>query len=320
MDADRIHKETAVLQNDDKETEKSSSSNGLKNVPAKGRKRPVPLFYLSVACCFYCSASGKLQKKGEIMIAPAQILAAWKKFDGLPMETLTKAWFYHQLSGKRQRDVHLMKEHRSRYGLSGNCFDLALWVLDEFEKDGIAAYPIGHKLGTEEAHAAVIAEDTDGRRFLCDLGDQWLQPVLIESADESFTKERVAGFFPAADIRIVPVKPNKIEIRYYRPNGKMSKQQYETDPVKLADFWEAADFSQSHVDPKPLFEIRLPYRNETAHWEFYDWNSVLSTNQGLFEDPPAETAEDWAERIAAKSGGDKRFIKEALTLFKEMND
>ena len=48
---------------------------------------------------------------------------------------------YNQNSSKKQRDVSLMKEHRSQYGLSGNCFDLAIWLLDELQKDGITATP-----------------------------------------------------------------------------------------------------------------------------------------------------------------------------------
>lgn len=86
------------------------------------------------------------------MFAPESILTTWIKFDSFPMETLTKAWFYKQGTRKKQRDVALMKEHRNKYGLSGNCFDLAIWLLDEFQKDGIQAYPIGHNLNTEHAH------------------------------------------------------------------------------------------------------------------------------------------------------------------------
>ncbi|MBS4162322.1 hypothetical protein GWP49_35325, partial [Klebsiella pneumoniae] len=114
------------------------------------------------------------------MQASKNILTTWRKFDRFPMETLTKAWFYQQAGNRKQREVSLMKEHYRQFGISGNCFDLAIWLLDEFSKQGIEAYPIGHHFKTEDAHAAVIALDERGRRFLCDLGDQWLQPILVD--------------------------------------------------------------------------------------------------------------------------------------------
>ncbi len=47
-------------------------------------------------------------------------------------------------------------------GVTGNCYDLAIWLLDEFDNDGITAYPIGHDLGTDDAHVAVMALDEEG--------------------------------------------------------------------------------------------------------------------------------------------------------------
>jgi hypothetical protein len=79
------------------------------------------------------------------------MLQTWKKFDSFPMETLTKAWYFDKGTPKKQRDVSQMKEHRERYGITGNCFDLALWLLDEFKKDGVKAYPIGSKF-TRKRH------------------------------------------------------------------------------------------------------------------------------------------------------------------------
>lgn len=49
---------------------------------------------------------------------------------------------------------------------------LSVWLLEAFDKAEITAYPVGSGLGTEQAHAAIMAEDRNGRRFLCDLGDQ----------------------------------------------------------------------------------------------------------------------------------------------------
>ncbi|PSL40252.1 hypothetical protein B0H99_10528 [Planomicrobium soli] len=251
------------------------------------------------------------------MKAPEEILAIWKRFDDFPMETFTKAWFYSKAEGKRQRSIALMKAHREQYGISGNCFDLAIWLLEEFTQAGIKAYPVGSHLNTEDGHVGLVAEDASGRRYLCDLGDLWLQPILIDADNPAFTKERQTGFFPAAEVEVLP-KPGGVEIVYHRPNGKQSRQSYETDPVPLDFFMEAAEFSQNHVYPKPLFEKRIPYKNEIAHWEFDDWKSFLSTSEGLFPEEPLSTTEEWAERICQRTGADKEFLIETLEIYRKM--
>jgi hypothetical protein len=234
------------------------------------------------------------------------------------METLTKAWYLHKSEVKKQRDVSLMREHRNEYGITGNCFDLALWLVDEFEKEGIEAYPIGHHLGTEHAHAAVMAKGEYGERYLCDLGDQWLQPILIDSESKSFTDEFLSGFFPAANVQVVQKNKFEIEMNYLRPNGKISKQIFGTTPIEISDFLQAAEFSQNHLEPNPLLECRVPYRNEIAHWEFYNFDSVLSTTEGKYNDPPINTIEDWVERIYKKTGYDQHFLTEALMIYKSL--
>jgi len=251
------------------------------------------------------------------MLAPKNILNTWKKFDDFPMETLTKAWFYNKSSSKKQRDISLIREHRHQFGLSGNCFDLAICLLDEFQKDGITAYPIGNNLNTTHAHVAIIALDGCGNRFLCDLGDQWLRPVLIDTDIEEYTDEKLSGFFPAATIQ---VKPNDIgiEIHYHRPNGKVSKQILNTLPLDMSSFMQAAEFSQNFIKPRPLLECRIPYKSEIAHWEFYNWQSFLSTSEGLFNEPKLESIEHWAVKINQKIGYDKQFLVDALKIYKEL--
>src|SRR5690606_34077856 len=124
---------------------------------------------------------------------------------------------------------------------------------------------------------------------------------------------KLAGFFPAAEVEVLPGK-SEVEILYYRPNGKISNQKYALKPVSEDVFWEAAEFSQNHIYPKVLFETRMPYKNEIAHWEFEDWPSRLSTSQGLIEDTPLSTLDEWVERLHQKSGFDRSFLKEALEI------
>jgi hypothetical protein len=251
------------------------------------------------------------------MHAPSEILSTWRKFDTFPMETLTKAWFYYKGSDKKQRNVSLMREHRSQFGITGNCFDLALWLLDEFKKDGIQAYPIGHHLNTEHAHMAVIALDQSGKRYLCDLGDQWLNPILIDSKSDNFSNKKHSGYFPAARVQVFQNTDNQVEIHYFRPNGNVSKQTYETEPIKTDEFLKAAEFSQNYIKPNPLLECRIPYKNETAHWEFYNFESFLSTTEGLFHDQRIDTVVEWAERISKNTGYDREFLVEALGVYKK---
>ncbi|WP_157860708.1 hypothetical protein [Bacillus sp. LL01] len=40
--------------------------------------------------------------------------------------------------------------------------------------------------------------------------------------------------------------------------------------------------------------------NETAHWEFYNWKSFLSTMEGIIQDSDMVAIEEWVERIIEK--------------------
>lgn len=117
--------------------------------------------------------------------APHEILAVWKRFDPFPMETITKAWLLKHFPSKGQRTVEEMIDHRSKTQASGNCFDLAIWLIHEFKLAALDAYAVGENLGTPEAHVGVIAHDRAGRRYLCDLGDLWIQPIAIDEPSEA---------------------------------------------------------------------------------------------------------------------------------------
>lgn len=251
------------------------------------------------------------------MYPSKQIIDTWNKCSQFPMETLTKAWFYNKNTKKKQRDITLMREHHQQYGITGNCFDLVIWLLDECKKDGIEAYPIGQHLHTKSAHVAVIMLDENGNRYLCDLGDQWIYPVLIDAQNDYFTNEKISGFFPGANIQINP-QNHDFEVLYHRPNGKISKQVYNGTPIDLSTLLHAAEFSQNEIKPRPLLECKTVYKNEMAHWEFLDWESFLSTSEGLFYDQKLETIQEWADRIHSKTRYDKQFLLEALTIYKNM--
>jgi len=251
------------------------------------------------------------------MLPTESILTTWEKFNDFPMETLTKLWIYNTANEKKQREVSLMREHRQQYGVTGNCFDLAIWLLDEFAKDGVEAYPIGHSLKTENAHVAVIAISENGNRFLCDLGDQWLIPILIDSQSDDFVNEQLNGFFPAAKVQVKD-NENNTEIFYYRPNGKISRQIYNTQPINKNVFMKAAEYSQNLIKPRPLLECRIPYKNEIAHWEFNNWESFLSTSEGLFMEPKLQGLEEMVEIIFQKANYNKDLLYSILEKYKSL--
>lgn len=252
------------------------------------------------------------------MIAPKPIIDVWRRFDAFPMETLTKAWYYNKSEGNKQRNVSLMKEHREQFGITGNCFDLALWLLDEFKRAGIESYPIAHDLHTEDAHVAVVALDDRGKRYLCDLGDQWLNPILIDKGSEEYTDEKLAGFFPAASVQVLP-EGEALKVLYHRPNGKSSKQSYDTKKIPMEEFLAAAEHSQNLIKSVPLLECRVAFQNETAHWEFYNWKSFLSTTEGLHHDSNGSGFEFWVDQIHEVTGYDKTFLEEALGVYSKIS-
>ena len=92
------------------------------------------------------------------MHAPETIRQVWNRFQGIPMETFTKGWWYRRSGGHpRQRTVAEMIEHRQSLGTGGNCFDLAVWLQHAFVEAGVRAFVAGHDLETPEAHVASIA-------------------------------------------------------------------------------------------------------------------------------------------------------------------
>ncbi|WP_347239807.1 hypothetical protein [Polycladospora coralii] len=249
----------------------------------------------------------------NILKAPSEVLKVWNQFDKYPLETLTKAWLSVQKDGPRQRTIEEMVQHRKQYGTSGNCFDLALWLLHEFHDAGIEAYLIGRHLLTPKAHVAVVAIGKNGYRYLCDLGDQWIAPILLDYSSECFTKKPLEGFFPGANIQVAS-SDQSCFIKYYRPNGEISSQIYDLRSISREKFIEAGHFSQSSLD-KPLCEMRLPLDNEIGHWEFYNWRSFISTNDGLYGENPCSSLHEWSHRIHKKTGMDPSIVYASLQVY-----
>ncbi len=230
------------------------------------------------------------------------------------METLTKAWLHAIGEADLPRSVDRMREHREKYGTSGNCFDLAFWLMDAMRSEGIACYPVGKKLGTDSAHGAVVAIGSDGRRYFCDLGDQWLQPILIEPDLNDYTEEPQAGFFPGARIA-VSSDGKRAQIRYIRHNGKESQAEFKLEPADETEFRDAAAYAQ-HRLAKPLVERRIRMcTGQTVHWEYESGHARISSDRGLFSESDPLGEETWAQRISRRSGIDEAVVQAALDLY-----
>ncbi|CAM4066967.1 hypothetical protein [Saccharibacillus endophyticus] len=249
------------------------------------------------------------------MKATDEILRVWKRFDDFPMETLTKAWLHASGDRFKPRSVDLMREQREQYGTSGNCFDLALWLIDELRSEGIVCYPVGEKLGTEDAHGAVIALDKEGNRYLCDLGDQWIQPILVDPGAEGYTEAELPGFFPGARIAVFSDGVHA-KIRYIRPNGKESRAVFDLKPAGEAEFREAAAHSQSLLS-LPLVERRMKMctTGRIVHWEYERGEAKISSDRGLFRESEPYGEDTWARRISRRSGIDETVVRMALDVY-----
>ncbi|WP_193726762.1 hypothetical protein [Paenibacillus guangzhouensis] len=112
-----------------------------------------------------------------------------------------------------------------------NCFDLAIWLMEEFRESGISAYATGHDLHTPHAHVAVVAINEEGHKYFWDLGDQWIDPILIERDNEDYCEDALDGFVTEGKIR-VEASPSTVNFNYIRPNGKVSQQKFDLQPIQ----------------------------------------------------------------------------------------
>ncbi|MFE7061394.1 hypothetical protein ACFVAD_04445 [Sutcliffiella sp. NPDC057660] len=248
------------------------------------------------------------------MEAPKNILRVWRKFDGVGMDTITKAYFYDKRD-KKQRSVMEMKEHFDKFGAGGNCFDLAIWLLAELKEAGVEAYPIGHDFFDEKAHVAVVALGENGEKYYCDLGDQWIQPILVEKNNDRLSEGMLEGFFPGAYVK-VEAEAEEFTISYIRNHGKISKQTFPLTPYTNDDLLRAGELSQARIW-KALCEKRVRRKGtqEVTHWEFYNWESFESSLSGLKIEAALASKEEWAKRIALNMEMDLDFVNEALSKF-----
>lgn len=243
------------------------------------------------------------------MRATQDVLQAWRKFDDFPMETITKAWYNQLASDRKQRTVELMKLHREKYGLSGNCYDLAIWLIDEFRNNHLDCYAIF----TPHLHVAVVVVNEEGSKYLCDLGDQWIEPILIDRQHAHYTEEFLDGFFPGSSIQLNH-QSDHLVVTYKRPNGKRSRQTFNLTPVSDDALIAAGEKTQRKLRT-PLVERRLFAEDQVAHWEFDQYHSFTSDNTGRVEESQLGSTEEWANRISRMSGMSEEVVLQSLRVY-----
>ncbi|MBK7960634.1 MAG: hypothetical protein IPK04_05130 [Bdellovibrionales bacterium] len=241
-----------------------------------------------------------------------QILIIWHLFDSFPMETMTKAWLLKNSKNPRQRSVEQMRLHRQRFGASGNCFDLAIWLLGHLKDAGLNTYYVGNNLGNQKAHVGMVAMGDSGDRYLCDLGDLWIKPVNLDIA---IVNE--PGYFTGARIS-VHIESEVAQVLYERSNCKTSRQLYSLTPIPENEFLDAAHISQNTLS-RPLIETRVYRSNEVIHWEFENNRSFFSSMDGLQEEPQLNTQAEWSQRIHKMTGMDPRYVSECFDAFNEIS-
>lgn len=245
------------------------------------------------------------------MRANQEILSIWREFDAFPMETITKAWYGRFASGAKQRTVEQMKSHREQYGTSGNCFDLTIWLIHAFREENMTSYAIL----TPDSHVAAVVLDEQGNRYLCDLGDQWIEPILIEPDHEQYTEAFLDNFFPGAQVKLES-QANSLLVKYRRPNGKEMKQTYLLTPISDERLITEGEKTQRTLT-SPLVEKRIFAGDEVIHWEFDQDISFFSSMTGKQMESKLQSIEEWAERIHTRSGIDKQVVIDALGVYAE---
>lgn len=240
-----------------------------------------------------------------------EILNVWRRFDSFPSETLTKAWFLKHASFLGQRNLQQIREHRRLYGASGNSFDLAIWLIDELRNAGIEAHGIGSDLGTPQAHAAVVALGADGRRYLCDLGGQWLRPYPLDHEDLRQAPEGDDGFVVGARIRIVETRGSSVHFEKVQPDGERAANIYDLRRISDSSLFEAGHDAQSRPGPA-IVKMRLFDRPDPAEWVFEKGAGFIRSSSGTKPEPAAASLMDWCFRIEEKTGMAAPYVEECL--------
>jgi hypothetical protein len=246
---------------------------------------------------------------GKALRATEDVIQVWRKFNDFPMETLTKAWYSQIAPENKQRPVELMKIHREEYGMSGNCFDLAIWLIHEFRENKLKAYAVF----TPHSHVAVVVVNVEGNKYLCDLGDQWIEPILIDPQHEEYTEEFLQGFFPGAKIKL-KVQSDNLVVTYQRPNGKESNQKFNLTPISDNGLIVAGEKTQRKII-SPLVEKRIFMENQVAHWEFDNYKSFISDKTGREMKEQLGSLEEWAHRISRVSGMNEGIVLKSLKVY-----
>jgi hypothetical protein len=208
-----------------------------------------------------------------------------------------------------------MKEHRIAHSTGGNCFDVAIWLQQEFACAGIESRIIGRSLCTPKAHIAVIAYDVRGQEYFCDLGDQWLEPILINEKDPDFSPEYHSGFASGLRVRVKTTE-NQLLLTYLREDGKESIELFPLTSVPADILMKASDHSQALLR-RPFVEIRAihPKSNKIQLWEYDRKECFWHLDSGTAIEEGCDNQDCWTERIHHMTGMSLAIISAAFGVY-----
>ncbi len=241
------------------------------------------------------------------------IIDVWDRFDSIPVETLTKAWYWSKKERDQQRSVVKMQANRQTYGCGGNSFDLSIWLVDEFTRAGYTAWAVGHHLFQENTAVAVIVEDDTGQYF-CNIGRRWNKPAYIGKArgQESIKNNRaIAHGYEVSLWR----DGDQLTITSINHIDLVEEEVFSLKKLDMVSLREAAEFSQRQL-VQPYVAVRTQWRGEFARWEFRDFTSCLMTEKECVEEMPATSLDEWVERIHQRTGMDRYVVRMALAVYR----
>lgn len=238
------------------------------------------------------------------------ILSVWARFDNIPMETLTKAWYWSKTEGDRQRSVAKMQANRQSYGCGGNHYDLAIWLIDAYQNAGLKAWAVRRSGGND---VAVIVEE-QGNQFFLQQALQWTKPVHIGEKEAAFRSQWLNDVSPGLSIQVDRSK-NRLHILWKGQDDTVHTCAYDLTPLDMITLRERAALSQKQLET-PLVRVRTNWKGETAMWEFQAFSSRLHTAEGAIQEATAANLDEWVERIHQRTGMDRYVVRKSLSVYR----
>lgn len=256
------------------------------------------------------------------MRAPEPVLRIWRSLVGVPAENLSHRWWRAREAGEaKQRSVPLLEKHRAEWGTGGDSYDLTIWLMAKYQAAGFLADAVQPPADVDDrSPLAVMVKDPLGRRYLCDLNEPWLEPVLVSPRSYDFSPGFHSGFHPEGDVRVeVEEKRCRITLRRAGGGPVFGERIFELRAIPPELLVERAETDPERTRPDRLAVRRLARHPETGAWGVWffaatgdAWRSGWRLPSGLIDEPPCRGLEAWVERVSERSGIAAEIVEEVL--------